>query len=192
MTGCIPRYLYAVEATGYSIAKIGTTYHPADRIKNIGSTAPFDLTFRRLLLLPTVEVAAHWESRILALANRYRPNGEWVTADDHLNRLLDEVSPADDVTDCWDGVSLGKPIYEWHREREDALRRARLRAQVGAGPEYLPETQGLTEHNMRQRIVLARLRDGYGFDDIQALDGIPREEARRLSGRAPLYADAAA
>lgn len=172
-------YLYRIDLIGADVAKVGVTHHPADRIKTLRAQAPFDMAFKCVLRFADIGVAASWERHILGLANRHKARGEWVCADDRLDDLFSSVAPFDDCTSSFaDDPSAGRII----RATDESASRAsvnmvRLRAQVGASPAASVNYKGDSDDYSRA-VIHARLRDGYGVEDIAVMDRIPIRKAR--------------
>lgn len=166
-----PTFLYCIELIGAPIAKVGTSYRPMDRLSRLACTAPFDMRFRRVLIFEDRAVAGAHERHIIGRANQFRDQGEWVRCDDHLDALFDAV-PGRDVTEDY-----RIEVKKGRRRRCD--RRLDLEVQVGAKAARADAYTGIAKR-FDTAVIRARLADGYGVEDILAMDGIPLEASRAV------------
>ena len=102
-------FLYCIEGVGVGIAKIGIASHPKQRLSSF-STMPFPVKLRRVREFSSTRMAALWESKILAEANRYREYGEWVMLDDRLDELFDQAGGVEPVAD--EKISTGRKMSD--------------------------------------------------------------------------------
>ncbi|OOY15092.1 hypothetical protein [Thioclava sp. DLFJ4-1] len=167
-------YLYCIEAVDAGYAKVGVTCQPKHRLYAIGTTAPHEMKFRRLLLIDSDAVAYAHERCVITSANRYRDRGEWVVVDGHLDNLLDRVTPALDVTDRFDDLSsCGRKITSI-AEAKAALAYTKRRERVLESQQtFLMPPRGASKDRLDRAIVLSRLSEGYGAEDVKVMDGIP-------------------
>lgn len=172
-------FLYCIQMGEGGPAKVGTSIDPASRLQSIGSTMPFDLSFRHILEVGDRRVADAWEARIIAAANRYKARGEWVLADSLLDDLFAEVAPAvDALPDFQRDPASGRIISR--RTDDEAMAnvyRVSLAAQVGIQRAYGANYAGAAE-DYERAVIHARLADGYGVEDIEVMDGIAVEVSR--------------
>ena len=172
-------FLYCIEMEQGALAKVGIAYKPKQRLSAFRASSPFAMRFRHVLEVER-DLAAAYERHILASARRYRNRGEWVYADKKLDRLFAEVSPAINRTEEFqiDGTDYaGRPIVDDTTRSMEHIHQARLRAQVGRIAAARIAYDG-TSNGYARAVIHARLADGYGVEDIAAMDGIDIEEAR--------------
>lgn len=111
MTG----YLYAVEALGLGLIKLGSTGHPSTRFPSLRNISPVELVIRRVLDCGSVALARLKERELLDMASGSQSHGEWFRAGAVLDDMLDAVAPAVDVTS--DFIGLSRPTLGPRRNR---------------------------------------------------------------------------
>lgn len=158
-------YLYCIRSIGAGpgIAKIGVTRNVRSRFQTITTCAPFRCTLHRAIAFDTRQAADAWEDHILRQATRYRADGEWIVADVALDRLLSDVRGGRDVTADHFRCYRGRPVKP---------------------PKDLPARAAGLTGKRAANLVRARLADGYGVEDMAAMDGLDltfaRQEVARL------------
>ena len=174
-------YLYIMtgDFSGVSLAKVGVSVRPRDRMTTIASNAPFEMTIQRLKGFECRQEADAWERYVLNAANRYRDRGEWVLNDEHLLSVWDKVDGGTDIDPDDYSPMLGRPIPD--RDDEANVRLAyveKFRHRVGP---VIASHIGYTGHPALydRAIIQARLKEGYGIEDIAILDGISTNNIRR-------------
>lgn len=168
-------FLYCIEAHGAGIAKVGVSRDPRSRFYSFCQTAPYEMKYRRVLLMKSTDLAYAHERVVISSANRFRDKGEWVLADQHLDNLLERVDYVSDDTALFDKSSSGRPIISPDRAT-DLLREAELKDKVGIGAsKFLPKSN-ITPERFRDAVIRARLDQGYGAQDVLVMDGIPENE----------------
>ena len=173
-------YLYCIRAVGVPFAKIGTGHNPRKRMQELAHVAPFSLRLHRVLDCGSRKAAAAWEKCILHRATRYRQRGEWVALDDHLDSLLEEVAPAVDVTDLFNGTVRSGHAYG----NPEAA--ARCEAWTDLAPVSslsAPYVGG--SHEVILREARAMLKEGMGWEDLCAKLHLSADEARSLARLSP-------
>jgi DNA-directed RNA polymerase specialized sigma24 family protein len=177
-------FLYRIDLIGPRISKIGVSVHPTARIASLRAQSAFDMGFARVLRFDHHRAATSWEAHIISQAKRHKPRGEWVVADDHLDSLIAAVQPYDDCTGLFrDDPRTGRPIPDIDCEVSIAsVRKACLMSQVGVRAVNVAFDGSPADYN--RAVIHARLADGYGVEDIAAMDGIDikavRAEVRKL------------
>jgi len=169
--------LYCIKIDGGEIAKVGVSRSPRERRNQLAANSPFKMQIVRSIDFNVARLAYAWEAHILRNADRYRDTGEWVVFNDALEALLDEaaadgtISPLDDDASVYAGRIL--PAQPENCKR--GIHQARLAGIVGiplaSGYDGDPDGYDLA-------LVGAMLRSGYGVDDMQAIAGVPAENAR--------------
>lgn len=181
MTQDLHAFLYCIEFVHGEAAKVGVASDPRSRLQTIRGTAPFDMNFRHVLEMEDRREADAWEGYIISAANRYKDRGEWVIADDKLDRLFAQVKDSTDRTDAFraEGDEAGRIVK---RSRTASLRhvnKVRLARKVGAGTVKDIKYCGRSRE-FKSALIKARLRQGYGVEDMLAMDGIPLEDSRAV------------
>lgn len=169
-------YLYCIEIVGGDIAKVGVSSSPKCRLGAICSTAPFEMRLTRVIGFTSRRVADAWERYIISNANRYRGHGEWVLNDERLNKLFGGVTEGFDVTaEIDNGPLRGRliPAQAAIGDVQEVIVRERTKGTDLTGIKF---SGGSGEYTAA--IVKARLRQGYGADDISVMDKIPASEVR--------------
>lgn len=173
-------FLYCIRFVRGKVGKIGVSKRPLGRFDQIASLAPFDLRFHRVIRFRCRRVADAWERHILVNADRYRERGEWVLVNEKLDGILAEISDGEDVTEAFlMERKRGRPIPVHRDDTINDVFSARLIDKVGHEASSVANYDGSPE-GYNEAVVLARLSEGFGSEDISVIDGIPLEEVRRI------------
>jgi hypothetical protein len=172
----VQHFVYCIEARQAGFAKVGASSNPRSRFQYMRAQAPFEMRFRHVVKLATRPEADAWERHILATADRYRDHGEWVIANAKLDGLFLEVLPCEVVTWAFQtNASQGRIIAKGDTMLQ--VRQAKLKAIGGAGVCTALGYDGNAEGETAA-IIHARLGQGYGVEDIHAIDGLPLSDIR--------------
>ena len=174
-------FLYCIEMEQGALAKVGIAFKPKQRLNTFRSNSPFAMRFRHVLEVER-DLAAAYERHILASARRYRNRGEWVYADEKLDKLFGEVSPAINRTEEFladHNDYAGRPIVDDTTRSMEHVHQARFRAQVGKVAAARARYNG-TPNDYARAVIRARLSDGYGVEDIAVMDKLDVDYVRAV------------
>lgn len=87
-------YVYALEAVGLEVCKIGATRAPAKRLPAIAAYSPTPVRFRHLLQVTDSDAAHTHESNILAWSKSEMTFGEWRGNLPLIDQLFSEITPS--------------------------------------------------------------------------------------------------
>lgn len=167
-------FLYCFEAPVVKIAKVGVSSAVDARFSVVAGQAPFAMRVSKVVFFEDSALACATERMIIGNADRYRSHGEWVVVNDRLHSLFAGVSGGQDVSDTYAHLEInGRQIID-PSESRILLRRAQYIAKFG--PSSKADVSRLTDDaDFDAATLRKRINEGYGADDVLALDGIPRE-----------------
>ena len=180
-------FLYCIEMKGQRVAKVGVTSKPHERLHALQASAPFLMSYHRLIQMVDRRAAQDWEKHVITHADQHTGRGEWVMLNDKLDQLLSQVP----------GIRHEAPPSAKERGVQYSKKAAKYSAESNL---RLALTASDREHSEFRGIVPAyeaivirtRLAQGYGVEDIAALDKIDvrkaRAEMRRLVKSGAIYA----
>lgn len=172
----VQNFIYCIEALQAGFCKVGTSFNPKSRFHVLRQTAPFEMRFRHVVKVPTRIEADAWERHIIAKAERYRSHGEWVIANSRLDGLFAEIDPGENCTWAFQtNETQGRVVPD--TDTMPAVRRAVFNGKLGVTAAASVKFSGDAD-DVGRATIHARLRAGYGVEDIHALDGLPLADIR--------------
>ncbi|KQI67024.1 hypothetical protein AN189_17525 [Loktanella sp. 3ANDIMAR09] len=151
--------------------------------------SPFTMKFRHLLQFSRRDVSSSWERHIIANADPHKGRGEWVKCNAKLDGLFAKAPGRCAMKDFNITDDVGRiPCVIRSAESNSAILVHGLSMPHGDQPRA-QDFEGIVS-DYERTVIHARLRGGYGVEDIHVMDGLAldliRAEISQLTRRGTL------